>query len=124
MKFAALTWQQVAFVFVCFAFLLAAYKLFGPGAAAIVALAAKFAIAASSKDPPSDPPAPGAAAGAGAVLALVLFLSGCASEPPDGGKLLHAGSVIVHCQDVGRNAPDGGEWRAYDACMRDAGMPR
>ncbi len=56
--------------------------------------------------------------------ALVLVaLGGCAIfGPAERADLANHASTLERCQEEGREAPDGGHLKAYEACKVDAGI--
>ncbi len=56
-------------------------------------------------------------------LVALVAVAGCAifgsSERAD---IANHANVLEQCQEVGRQGPDGGHIKAYDACLKEAGV--
>ncbi len=63
------------------------------------------------------------AAVVGAVLWVLVGLAGCAIfGSKERAEVANTINSVEQCQEIGRQGPDGGHYKAYDECMKEAGL--
>lgn len=72
----------------------------------------------------APPPSGGTGAATVTAVGAASMLVGCAlfSQSTTRDALTQEQAGLLHCQEVGRQAPDGGNLAAYNSCVKEAGL--